>query len=94
MPRLVHSLDLAAEDTDSEAYRDLLREIDRAFQSFDHMAVRHGWLSGGETQDATPAEADGGMDLHGFRRLGSDAGRGRLLRAAGMGNGPGGIARV
>ena len=35
MPRLVHSLDLAAEDTDSEAYRELLREIDRAFQSFD-----------------------------------------------------------
>ncbi len=55
MPRLVHSLDLAAEDTDSDAYRDLLREIDRAFQSFDHMAVRHGWLSGGETEDAPAA---------------------------------------
>jgi superfamily II DNA or RNA helicase len=53
MPRLIHSLDLAAEDTDSDAYRDLLREIDRAFLSFDHMAVRHGWLSGGETGDAT-----------------------------------------
>ncbi|WP_428489730.1 helicase-related protein [Rhodopila sp.] len=50
-PRLVHSLDLAAEDSDSEAYRDLLREIDRAFQSFDQMAVRHGWLSGGEAAE-------------------------------------------
>ena len=54
LPRLVHSLDLAAEDTDSDAYRDLLREIDRAFQSFDHMAVRHGWLSGGEGLDSPP----------------------------------------
>ena len=57
MPRLVHSLDLAAEDTDSEAYRDLLREIDRAFQSFDHMAVRHGWLSGGEGLEPAPQES-------------------------------------
>lgn len=53
-PRLIHSLDLAGEDTESESYRDLLREIDRAFQSFDQMAVRHGWLSGGES--AEPAE--------------------------------------
>jgi len=54
-PRLVHSLDLAAEDTDSDAYRDLLREIDRAFEAFDHMAVRHGWTVGTEPADA-PAE--------------------------------------
>ena len=66
MPRLIHSLDLAAEDTDSEAYRDLLREIDRAFQSFDHMAVRHGWLSGGETRDVTAMEADHRIDLPAF----------------------------
>jgi superfamily II DNA or RNA helicase len=65
-PRLIHSLDLAAEDTDSDAYRDLLREIDRAFRSFDHMAVRHGWLSGGETRDMPPAETNAGIDLPAF----------------------------
>jgi hypothetical protein len=66
LPRLIHSLDLTAEDTDSEAYRDLLREIDRAFQSFDHMAVRHGWLSGGETQDVPIEQTVTGIDLPAF----------------------------
>jgi superfamily II DNA or RNA helicase len=66
MPRLIHSLDLAAEDTDSDSYRDLLREIDRAFQSFDRMAVRHGWLSGGESLPSPPAEAAIGIDLTAF----------------------------
>jgi Helicase conserved C-terminal domain/SNF2-related domain len=54
-PPLVQTLDLVAEDEGSDAYRDLLREIDRAFHSFDRMAVRHGWLSGGETAD-TPMD--------------------------------------
>jgi superfamily II DNA or RNA helicase len=67
-PRLIHSLDLLAEDTDSDAYRDLLREIDRAFNSFDQMAVRHGWLSGGATADAAPGEAAAGIDLVAFVR--------------------------
>ncbi len=53
-PRLIHSLDLAAEDTDSEAYRDLLREIDRSFKSFDHMAVRHGWMVGATEMGPPP----------------------------------------
>ena len=66
MPRLVHSLDLAAEDTDSDAYRELLREIDRGFQSFDHMAVRHGWLSGGETGDFPRLSNVSGIDLAAF----------------------------
>ena len=66
IPRLVHSLDLAAEDTNSDAYRDLLREIAKAFQSFDHMAVRHGWLSGGETVAAHDAQAIRDIDLPGF----------------------------
>ncbi len=65
-PRLVHSLDLAAEDTDSEAYRDLLREIDRAFHSFDRMAVQHGWLSGGEGADPPVRETHGDIDLPAF----------------------------
>ncbi|HEY4042262.1 MAG TPA: SNF2-related protein [Rhodopila sp.] len=68
MPRLIHSLDLAAEDTDSDAYRDLLREIDQAFQSFDHMAVRHGWLSGGETSDVLPDDRSDDIDLVAFVR--------------------------
>ena len=66
MPRLIHSLDLAAEDTDSDSYRDLLREIDRAFQSFDHMAVRHGWLSGGEILSAPAVDAATDIDLSAF----------------------------
>jgi hypothetical protein len=65
MPRTIHSLDLAAEDTDSDAYRDLLREIDRAFQGFDRMAVRHGWLSGGPVPDAPLSETPD-IDLHAF----------------------------
>ncbi|HET6306091.1 MAG TPA: helicase-related protein [Rhodopila sp.] len=66
MPRLVHSLDLAAEDSDSEAYRALLREIDRAFQSFDHMAVRHGWLSGAETLPEPASDPVSDIDLPDF----------------------------
>ena len=46
LPRPVHSLDLVGEDTASPAWRDLLKEIDHAFKSFEDMAVRHGWLSG------------------------------------------------
>jgi superfamily II DNA or RNA helicase len=65
-PRLIHSLDLAAEDTDSESYRDLLREIDRAFQSFDHMAVRHGWLSGGEVGESSLPGSCAAIDLLAF----------------------------
>ena len=62
---LIQTLDLAAEDEGSATYRDLLREIDRAFHSFDRMAVRHGWLSGGDV----PAVAEvpvAGVDLCGF----------------------------
>jgi superfamily II DNA or RNA helicase len=66
IPRLVHSLDLAAEDGDSEAYRDLLREIDRAFQSFDHMAVRHGWMGSGPVPDLPPEEKSHSIDLAAF----------------------------
>ena len=68
IPRLVHSLDLAAEDTDSDVYRELLREIDRAFQSFDHMAVRHGWLSGVEGLCPNAAETYDDIDLDAFIR--------------------------
>ncbi len=66
VPRLIHSLDLAAEDGDSDAYRDLLREIDRAFHSFDHMAVRHGWMGSGPVTDAPAPEQSYGIDLPAF----------------------------
>ncbi len=66
MPRLVHSLDLAAEDGDSEAYRDLLREIDRAFQSFDHMAVRHGWMGSRPPPNPPPVDEASRIDLPAF----------------------------
>ena len=60
------TVDLAAEDTDSDAYRDLLREIDRAFQGFDRMAVRHGWVSGGAEPEAPADETSGTIDLPRF----------------------------
>jgi hypothetical protein len=62
---LVHSLDLTAEDNESDSYRDLLREIDRAFQSFDAMAVRHGWQSGGEIVPP-PDPVAAGIDVAAF----------------------------
>jgi hypothetical protein len=34
-----------AEETNADAYRDLLREIDRAFDGYERSAVRHGWLT-------------------------------------------------
>jgi len=65
-PRLVHSLDLAAEDSNSDAYRDLLREIDRAFESFDHMAVRHGWMAGADSLGPPADPPVNAIDLAGF----------------------------
>ncbi len=65
-PRLVHSLDLAAEDSNSDAYRDLLREIDRAFESFDHMAVRHGWMAGAASVEPPADLPDTAIDLASF----------------------------
>ncbi|MFO1025471.1 MAG: helicase-related protein, partial [Acetobacteraceae bacterium] len=62
----IRTPDLAAEAERSDAYRDLLREIDRAFQSFDRMAVRHGWLSGGESAGAPEQEPVPSVDLPAF----------------------------
>jgi superfamily II DNA or RNA helicase len=44
-PPSIRTLDHAAEEANAEAYRDLLQEIDRAFQGYDRSAVRHGWLA-------------------------------------------------
>ena len=35
----------SAEEANADAYRDLLHEIDRAFDGFDRSAVRHGWMA-------------------------------------------------
>lgn len=66
VPRLVHSLDLAGEDTANDAYRDLLREIDKAFQSFDRMAVCHGWLPRDDRVEEAPSVPAEAIDLPGF----------------------------
>jgi hypothetical protein len=44
-PSAIRTLDQVAEEENGEAYRDLLHEIDRAFEGFERSAVRHGWLS-------------------------------------------------
>ncbi len=44
-PPAVRTLDQVAQEENSDAYRDLLREIDRAFEGFDRSAVRHGWMA-------------------------------------------------
>ncbi|MEJ0015139.1 MAG: helicase-related protein [Acetobacteraceae bacterium] len=65
-PSAIRGLDRVAEDSQAEAYRDLLREIDRAFDGFDRSAVRHGWLA--PTGDAPVAvrPAGEGIDLADF----------------------------
>ncbi|MBN8896571.1 MAG: SWF/SNF helicase family protein [Rhodospirillales bacterium] len=40
------TLDRSAEASQAAAFRDLLREIDRAYDGFERMALRHGWLAG------------------------------------------------
>ncbi len=68
---LIQTLDRAAGDSKPEVIADLMREIDRAFEAFDLMAVCHGWygarglnagldqLRGAETMRlASPASED------------------------------------
>ena len=54
----VRTIDRAAEDANTDAYRDLLHEIDRAFDGFERSAVRHGWQDGLATVDAINRHAD------------------------------------
>lgn len=44
-PSAIRTIDRVAEESGAESYRELLREIDRAFDSFDRSAVRHGWFA-------------------------------------------------
>lgn len=72
-PPAIRTLDRVAEETDTDAYRDLLHEIDRAFDGFERSAVRHGWLADHEVHgDATdPAEANAAQHCN-------DSARGRI----------------
>jgi hypothetical protein len=50
----IRSLDRVVADTSPETVAELMREIDRAFDAFDLMAVNHGWYG--------PRESDSGME--------------------------------
>ncbi len=42
-PTAIRTLEQVAQEENSDSYRDLLHEIDRAFEGFDRSAVQHGW---------------------------------------------------
>lgn len=63
----IRTLDHAGEAANAQAWRELLREIDRAFEGYDHIAVRHGWLQGinaGTAQIAKAAKLRRRCDAH------------------------------
>jgi Helicase conserved C-terminal domain len=65
-PPSIRTLDRAAEETNADEYRDLLHEIDRAFQGYDRSAVRHGWLAArGLNADAAQMQAADAMRRRG-----------------------------
>ncbi len=70
-PTTIRTLDHAVQEENSNAYRDLLREIDRAFAGFDRSAVRHGWLTDqGSNADAARAAIAQATRLRGDAQLG------------------------
>jgi superfamily II DNA or RNA helicase len=58
----VRTLDQVGQETNAEAYRDLVHEIDRAFEGFERIAARHGWMAdrGLNADAALAAQADAG----------------------------------
>jgi ERCC4-related helicase len=60
-PTAIRTLDREAETANLGAYRDLLHEVDRAFNGFDRSAVRHGWRadhpSGTDTSQSLEASS-------------------------------------
>src|SRR5262249_53048227 len=44
-PPSIRMLDQVGEETNIEGYRDLVHEIERAFESYERIAVGHGWLA-------------------------------------------------
>ena len=65
-PSVVRTIDRVAEEAGVTSYRDLLREIDRAFEAFDRSAVRHGWLAEPIGDDAPARCHHNGIDLTAF----------------------------
>jgi Helicase conserved C-terminal domain len=57
-PVVIRTIDREAEAANSDSYRDLLREIDRAFDGFNRSAVRHGWLD-----DHAPADTSAAIPI-------------------------------
>jgi hypothetical protein len=68
-PSSIRTMDRAAEDANADAYRDLLREIDRAFDGFERSAVQHGWLdrhTAPDTEDRRASKCVPTFDLPKF----------------------------
>jgi hypothetical protein len=76
------TFDRTVEDSSPEAVAELMREIDRAFDSFDLMAVAHGWhgargINAGMEQLPRIEEAARSVDLAGFVGAVIEAGDGK-----------------
>ncbi len=52
-PTAIRTLDREAEQANLGAYRDLLHEVDRAFNGFDRSAVRHAWADHAASADTS-----------------------------------------
>ena len=65
-PSAIRTIDRVAEESGADSYRELLREIDRAFNSFDRSAVRHGWLAEASHDDAAVRQEGGDIELATF----------------------------
>ena len=65
-PPPIRTLDQVGEETNAEAYRDLLHEIDRAFEGYERIAVSHGWLADrGMNADTAQVAAADAAQRHG-----------------------------
>jgi superfamily II DNA or RNA helicase len=70
-PPSIRTLGHAAEEVNADVYRDLLHEIDRAFEGYDRSAVRHGWLADrGLNADAAQMRAADAAQRRGDALLG------------------------
>ena len=61
----IRTLDQVGEETNADTYRDLVHEIDRAFEGYERIAARHGWM------------ADRGLNADVAQMAAADAGRRR-----------------
>jgi ERCC4-related helicase len=70
-PSPIRTLERAGEEVNAQAWRELMREIDRAFAGHERIAVRHGWLQGinaeaAQTVKAATLRRSSDVDLPGF----------------------------